>query len=185
MKATKTKACLFQSARWRILLLLITLLFMTKLFALQPAPQLVEVTVNEALQFTPTTLNFNVNQEYLLVILNENTHDFQFNYGNFGQHVFSQYLNGTASVTSEGFAVAPQSKVVWLFTPHTAGEFVCYLSSPSINFNGEPGKIVIRDLSKSVTSTEQSSVDTQTQPEESPPPPKEEGKHPFLFKRKK
>lgn len=111
------------------------------------APVLIDVEINgssSAPTLEPQNFNFEQNKEYVLVLRNETDFDTMLYYSTFAQNIFTRYLQGTASVNFDSFAVPAQGKVLWHFAPLSAGEFECYVTHAPTNQSGPKGKIVVQ-----------------------------------------
>ena len=133
--------------RWLFLFIFTALSFLTApLFA---EPILMELAVDgtpESPFLDPKVLTFEQNQEYLIILNNDNLFSVHFKFENFGQNIFTHYLKGTSDVSQSSISVPPQTKVLWLFVASTPGEFPLTLNNPVINKDGPLGKIIISAL---------------------------------------
>ncbi len=94
----------------------------------------------------PQQFQFDVGQEYLLVIANDSSDSIAFNFGAFGQKVFTMSVNGTSSMSQDAMVINGHSKLQWQFRPQEAGEFTFYASNTGVNKRGSDGKIVVKKL---------------------------------------
>lgn len=121
--------------------------------SIQPAfaigPILIDAAVVGSAQspmIEPQQFQFDVGQEYLLVIDNDSADSIAFNIGNFGQKVSTISVYGTSSMTQDAMVINGNTKLQWQFTPKEAGEFTYYASNTSLNKRGSDGKIVVKQL---------------------------------------
>jgi hypothetical protein len=94
----------------------------------------------------PQQFQFEVGQEYLLVIDNDSSDSIAFNFGTFGQKVFTMSVFGTSSMSQDAMVINGHSKLQWQFRPQEAGEYTYYASNTSLNKRGSDGKIVVKKL---------------------------------------
>jgi hypothetical protein len=96
----------------------------------------------------PALLQLNQGQEYLLVINNDNPFAVTFHFEKFGQSIYTQYLQGTPSLSQDRLDIPSNSKILWHFVATAAGEFPCVLSNNSANLSGSAAKITITAIIK-------------------------------------
>ena len=93
------------------------------------APKLYEVVlegVSDEPEIVLSDSPLEINQEYLFMIENKFSSSYILHLEKFGQHVSTQYLQGSPSVTQESLYLLPSSKVIWHFTVNSPGSFEIY-----------------------------------------------------------
>lgn len=149
----------------KTLILIILSLSIQSVYAIGPI--LIDAAVVGSAQspmIEPQQFQFDVGQEYLLVIDNDSADSIAFNIGNFGQKVSTISVYGTSSMTQDAMVINGNSKLQWQFRPNEAGEFTYYASNTSLNKRGSDGKIVVKQLevAKPIVTAQS---DTQTPPQ--------------------
>ncbi len=112
-------------------------------------PLLIDVRIIGSAQsprFEPQHLQFDAGQDYLLVISNNADDSITFEYGNFGQQVFTRGIMGTSSMTQQSLVISGKSKVQWHFSPKDSGEYTYYATNTAQNSRGVPGKITVNKI---------------------------------------
>ncbi len=110
-------------------------------------PLLIDIKVTGGVQsplFEPQHFQFDVGQDYLLVITNPSVDSIAFQYDTFGQKVFTRSIYGTSSMTQDSIVISGNSKVQWHFSPQVAGEYTYYAVNAGLNMRGTPGKITVK-----------------------------------------
>jgi hypothetical protein len=141
----------------------------TQLFA---SPQLIELQVygsQLALEIEPKTLTLEANQEYVFLVQNQKDYSIQFNFGQLGQHVTTQMLSGTGSVTQDGFEILANSKLTWHFFTQKPGNYSVVASNISYNQKSNELKLEIKGelpQAEQKASTEALEVTVEAEPSE-------------------
>lgn len=115
------------------------------------APLLIDLVVTgtvDAPNFDPQQLQFDMGQDYLLVMMNDKPYPVTFTFNKFGQSVATRLLQGAANVTQDSIVLFPSTKVIWHFIPQIAGEFDYFAVNSGYNQRGTVGKIVIKAPAK-------------------------------------
>ncbi|MBS0287961.1 MAG: hypothetical protein JSR17_11730 [Proteobacteria bacterium] len=131
-------------------------------------PLLLDVKVVGGAQsplFEPQNFTLDAGQDYLLVITNSNNDSITFDFGNFGQQVFTRSINGTSSVTQQSLVINGNSKVQWHFSPQNKGEYTYYAINTGLNARGVPGKIVVNKLEEKSSITQNNDQENGIAPE--------------------
>ncbi len=117
--------------------------------AIASTPTLIDIQVSgtsDAPVFEPANLAFDEGQEYLLVFINDKPDSITCYYDQFGQKVFTRYLQGTANVNQDSLVLPPNSKVLWHFIPSEGGKYPFYASNTSLNQSGKKGEIAVKSV---------------------------------------
>ena len=120
-------------------------------------PLLIDVKIIGSAQsprFEPQHLALDAGQDYLLVISNNGDDSITFEYGQFGQQVFTRGITGTSSMTQQSLVISGKSKVQWHFSPKDGGEYSYYAINTAQNSRGVPGKITVNKIEPPQTMVE-------------------------------
>jgi FtsP/CotA-like multicopper oxidase with cupredoxin domain len=98
---------------------------------------------SSAPQFEPQALNFDVGQEYILVVNNDSPYSVSFHYGEFGQKVATYSVSGSSSMSTQALVINGNSKLQWHFRPQASGEFAYYVSNNGLNARGAEANITV------------------------------------------